>query len=177
VRRLAYRAPALLAGRVDGFSLIELTTVIVLMGILGAVAVPRLMDNDAQYRSMAEQLRSNLRYAERVSASRNRDVCVTVTVSTIMFRIAPSAGVGVACGGVALAPLSEASDTLDIVLPAGSPMSFTPAGTFRFTPSASLANNAGAAITTRTIAMRRGGVAFATFDIQRDNGYVLSINF
>ncbi|MDB5814745.1 MAG: methylation [Rhodocyclales bacterium] len=177
MRRLLSQAPAVLPMRSAGFTMIELITVMVLMGVLAAVAVPRLMDNDPQYRSTAEQLRSNLRYAQRMAATRNRDVCITVTASMVLFRIAPSSGTGVACGATVLTPLDDSAGTLDMVFPAGSPMSFSPAGNFRFTPAGSLANNAGAALPTSTISLLRGASTFATFSIERDNGYVLATNF
>ncbi|MDB5801903.1 MAG: pilin protein MshC [Rhodocyclales bacterium] len=160
-----------------GFTLIEVIFVMVIMGILLTVAVPLLSQNDSRERSITEQLRSTLRHAQRVAVTRNRDVCVSVTVTTVIFRVASSSGTGVACTAQ-LAPFSDAGDTLDMST-AGSALRFSSAGNFRFTPTGVLTNNAGTALTARSIAVVRGATAFtfATLTIQPDNGFVLASAF
>ncbi|HEX5126200.1 MAG TPA: GspH/FimT family protein [Rhodocyclaceae bacterium] len=160
---------------ISGFSLIELIVVMTLMGIIAAVGVPRLMDrnvfNDV---STTDQLRGSLRYAQRIAITRNRDVCVTVTgAGDINFTAAQQSGIGKPCS-TTVGQLSDGSPA-DITqalgnLPTG--ITFMPTGTFRFTPSGALTNNAGTAIATRTIQVRRSGVNVGTVSIQRDNGYV-----
>lgn len=48
----------------QGFSLIEIIVVLILMGILTAVAVPRMMDNSVDERADADKLKVHLRYAQ-----------------------------------------------------------------------------------------------------------------
>lgn len=67
-----------------GFTMIELVVVIVLMGILGAVATARYFDSagfDAA--AYAEQTRSMLRYAQKVAVAQHRDVFVIFTNNRI----------------------------------------------------------------------------------------------
>jgi len=157
----------------NGFTMVELIFVMVIMGVLGAVGIPRLASYDSQNRAIAEQLRVNLRYAQRLAASRNRDVCVAVTATAITFRMASSAGTAVACPATSVVtPYGDSGGTLDIVLPGAT--TFSPAGSFRFTPSGTLRNNAGGALTMRTIALTHSGGTVATMSIEPENGYVLS---
>ncbi|MGE5452270.1 MAG: Tfp pilus assembly protein FimT/FimU [Acidobacteriota bacterium] len=62
--------------RQAGFTLVELILVIVVMGLLAGVAVPRLMNNRSQDEvSTRDELKATLRLARQVAVSRNRDVC------------------------------------------------------------------------------------------------------
>lgn len=47
-----------------GFTLIEAVAVLILIGILAAVAVARVTDNDADERAAADKLKVHLRYAQ-----------------------------------------------------------------------------------------------------------------
>ena len=47
-----------------GFTLIEAVAVLILLGILAAVAIARVADNDADERAAADKLKVHLRYAQ-----------------------------------------------------------------------------------------------------------------
>jgi MSHA pilin protein MshC len=67
-----------------GFTMVELVVVIVLMGILGAVATARYVDTaDSAVAAYAEQTRSMLRYAQKVAVAQHRQVFVTFTTNRI----------------------------------------------------------------------------------------------
>lgn len=80
--------------RSHGFTLTELVVVIVLLGILAAVAVPR-MAGLSDYRALEFRDRtvSALRYAQKTATSHRRRVCVAFTADSVTLTIAsaPSA--------------------------------------------------------------------------------------
>lgn len=57
--------------------MIELITVIVLIGVLGAIGVSRFFDNTVfQSRAYADQIKSTIRYAQKLAIAQNRVVFV-----------------------------------------------------------------------------------------------------
>lgn len=65
-----------------GFTLIELVTVIVLLGIVTAVAAPRFFDNRIfDERGYADELASSLRYSQRIAIASGCDVRFSITAA------------------------------------------------------------------------------------------------
>ena len=85
-----------------GFSLVELILVMVIAGILAAVAVPRLVGkNSFDTRGFADQLAATVRSAQKLAVSQRRDVSVHLTASdaTLCYDpIAPCAAASQAPG-------------------------------------------------------------------------------
>lgn len=81
-----------------GFTLVEMITVIVIVGILSAIAVPRLFNRDLfDSRGFYDQVISSLRYAQKTAVSQRRIVCVTFpTANRMVLRTAAAFG-AVAC--------------------------------------------------------------------------------
>lgn len=81
--------------RAAGFTMVELIVVMVLIGIVSAVAVPKLMSSNVfAPLAMRDEIQSALRYAQKTAVARRRLVCATEATSTTapVFTIASAAG-------------------------------------------------------------------------------------
>lgn len=69
-------------GQSAGYTLIELITVLVILGVLAAVAVPKMFDRRIFLaRGYADELAATLRYAQSVAAASGCDVQVTINAA------------------------------------------------------------------------------------------------
>ena len=80
-------------GANDGFTLVELISVMVLIGIVAAVAAPRFFErNTFEARGFLDETRAHLRYAQKTAVAQRRTVCVTFAANGVSLRIASVAG-------------------------------------------------------------------------------------
>lgn len=81
----------------------ELITVIVILGILAAVALPRMSTSEYRSLEFRDKTLAALRYAQKTATSHRRLVCVTFPdATTISFHIALAQGATSCTGGVPL---------------------------------------------------------------------------
>ena len=115
--------PNLNRGFSRGFTMVELILVMVIAGILAAVAVPRMIGRTSfDTRGFADQLAATVRFAQKLAVSQRRDVSVHLTANdaTLCYDpIAPCAAASqapgpggekpytvTAPGGVTIAPIT-----------------------------------------------------------------------
>jgi MSHA pilin protein MshC len=69
--------------RTAGFSLLEAIVVMVIVGILAAIAIPRLTDSESKATWFHEQVKAAVRYAQRQAVAQRRCVFVQVTLNQV----------------------------------------------------------------------------------------------
>ena len=115
-----------------GFTLVELVLVMTIAGVLAAVAVPRMVDRSAfQTHGGAAEIRTALRYAQKLALAKNREVCAVVAANalTLSYDSSPNSGTPPgACTQPVTRPGEGAAYT--VVMPAN--ITLTPNMTFRF---------------------------------------------
>lgn len=116
-----------------GFTMVELVTVMVLLGVLAAIGVPRLMDgNGTRAAVFGDQVASALRLAQKNAVARRRVVCAEAQGTAVRLRIRTTPGPG-ACDDVSIDGITDdlfASGAADVTV-TGAPavLFFQPDGT------------------------------------------------
>jgi len=120
-----------------GYSMVELIAVMVIAGVLAAVAIPRFFDTNVyQTRGFNDQVVSSLRYAQSIAIAQNVCAGVAITSSRLTFNTYSYSSTN-GCGSTAT-PLNLPSGTTNVLYapsnitigtsPALSSFSFDPLG-------------------------------------------------
>lgn len=68
----------------QGFTLVELVMVLVMLGVLAVFAAPRVFNRgDFEARGFHDQILSTLRYAQKTAIAQRRVVCVAFTATSV----------------------------------------------------------------------------------------------
>jgi MSHA pilin protein MshC len=130
-----------------GFTLVELITIMILIGILAVVALPKL--NSAQdFGALAfrDRVATSLRYAQKSAVAKRRMVCATVTAGALTLTVADT------FGGACNTPMSGPDGADPAAVSPSAAVVLDPASTLYFQPSGAVTSNAaGTAPVTTTI--------------------------
>lgn len=154
--------PPLRSGR--GFTLVELITILILVGILAVVALPRL-DSAQDFGALAfrDRVATSLRYAQKSAVAKRRMVCATVAAGTLTLTTATS--FGGACDTAMTGP--DGADPAAVSPSAA--VQLAPAGVLYFQPSGSVTSDAaGTALATTTVTV----TGQADINVRGTTGYV-----
>jgi prepilin-type N-terminal cleavage/methylation domain-containing protein len=151
-----------------GFTAVELVAVLILIGVLAAVALPRLGVIDA-FRSQGwrEQVVAGLRLAQSTATGHRRLVCASFTGSRLSLQVA-TGNPASSCTAALRAPDGQ-SNFDDTAPAAGTAVAVSPSGTLYFQPDGRVTSDgAGASTTSFTIT----ATGLATITVHGASGHV-----
>jgi MSHA pilin protein MshC len=150
-------------GRVRGFTFTELIVVILILGVLAVVAIPRLFDRrtfDAL--RFYDQAQATVRYAQKVAiAQRCNPVQVQITAASIQLSILPAG----ACPVAAVTAIAIPGGSSALQAPSG--VTLSPATTFTF-DGGGRPSFAGAL----TLSVTAASEPTRSFVVEQETGYV-----
>ena len=144
-----------------GFTLTELVMVLVIAGVLAAVAIPYLSDRlTFSTRGFADEARAALQYAQKVAVAQRRNVCAIVAINSL------SLTQGISAGAACTAPVLNISTGAGFVLNTPTPaVTFTTGiGTITFDALGQVAIAATVTVT--------GGQVTQIINVDAVTGYV-----
>lgn len=99
--------------RASGFTMVELVVVMILIGVLAAIGIPRLMgDKTMEAAVFGDQVVSGLRQAQKIAAGHRRTVCASVGPKAVIVRLKDCGSAGMPLTGLS----DDAFATTDSVL-------------------------------------------------------------
>lgn len=147
-----------------GFTLLELVIVVVILGVLAVVVLPRISEGSFRSVAFAEQVATALRYAQRLAVASGCEIQVEVSSATQGFAVRRRAdGTDTRCG-------RSGAFTLDVASPGGS-------GPFAGTATAGVTVSQGLVITfdAQGLPSPNGGTAIVggrSIVVEADTGHV-----
>ena len=153
--------------RAAGFTMVELVVVMILIGVLAAIGIPRLMgDKNMEAAVFGDQVVSGLRRAQKIATGHRRVVCAGVGPKAVILRLNACGGAGVALAGLA----DDEYATTDSALAATT-------ATLYFQPDGRITSDAAGAAAVRlgidvTATVDGPASKFRTINVEGTTGYV-----
>ena len=149
--------------RAGGFTIVELVVVMVIIGALAALGIPRLVgDKSSEAAVFGDQVASGLRRAQKIAMGHRRVVCATVGPKAVVLRINGCGTAGIALNGSGDDDYATSDSVLTVTT---ATLYFQPDG--RVTQDA-----AGVAAWSDKIVIAAGTTEFRTITVQGTTGYV-----
>lgn len=97
---------------VGGFTLIELIVILIIVGVLAVVAIPRFMDQSVfETRGFHDETMSLLRYAQKAAIAQRRTVCVTLNAAGATMIVASAPPPSATCNTALVFPSAPRGGT------------------------------------------------------------------
>ena len=153
----------------QGFTLVELITIILVLSVIAALAVPRFVGRNAfDERGFSDQVKSTLRFAQKTAIAKRREVCVTMGAASVSLMFNPSAVAGAACS-TSLSLPGEAAQYV-VTPPSGVTLAF-PNTVFRFNGLGQpIADPGGGLLANQIITVT--GTSVRSMTVQAETGHV-----
>ena len=161
--------------RQAGFTMIELVTVMVLIGILAAIGIPRMMGSDSTGTLVfGEQVVSAVRHAHKTAIARRRLVCATLEGKTVRLRMREAPGSGACTLGIGVSD-TEYDSSNNSTVAGGGGFAGAAAVALFFHPDGTITRDAAGAIfvtSADTLQIMEGSTAQRTIRMEGTTGYV-----